>query len=88
MTQVVKETVVVETEKEVEKVVEKEVEKVVKETVVVEKEVEKVVTPTPVPPPPGTIAKVPRHRTLIMAGLGHLRTPSRAPIARLEEDDD
>ena len=51
VTQVVKETVVVETEKEVEKVVEKEVEKVVKETVVVEteKEVEKIVEVTAVP---------------------------------------
>ena len=58
---VVKETVVVEVEKEVEKVVtevvevEKEVEKVVTQVVEVEKEVEKVVTATPLPsgPKPG-----------------------------------
>ena len=66
----VEKTVVVEKEVEKTVVVEKEVEKVVKETVVVEKEVEKVVTPTPVPEEPGAIAKVPRNRTLIMAGLG------------------
>ena len=68
---IVKETVVVKgdvVEKEVTKVVEVEKEKIVEKQVT--KVVEKLVTAAPPTEVPGGLKKVPRNRTLIMAGLG------------------